>query len=187
MGIVKQSSKRTAGSRTVKKNRKTIKNKSIGGTPKKSRRDLSPVLITREIGNTTRNVSDNILIENAGKIRPGLQIVSLPATEKGNPQRHAFAVALLPETEEIKISDWGGAINLEKGDKKKNGTFGQYSKFIHMINDRYPDYTIVYYPVDEELECKADEYHAQRDFGGCSYYIYRWVDKHRDTLPAYAE
>ena len=102
-------------------------------------------------------------------------IVSLPVP----PERHAFLVHIKSDTNEILISDWGGEENKNRDKNNPNHPWSNYCNFLRLLKKKYSEYNIVYYPVDEEIEKEADEHHkCNSSSGGCSYYIYKWVEKH---------
>ena len=109
------------------------------------------------------------------------QIVSLPIP----PARHAFLVYVKTPEKKIMISDWGGSKNRHRGKDKKYPEWHQYTHFMDLLEEKYKGFQIEYYPVDKEIEKKADKHHTEHSSskepegsGGCSYYIFAWAEKH---------
>jgi hypothetical protein len=99
----------------------------------------------------------------------GPQIVSIPVP----PYRHAFLVNILQD--KIMISDWRG--NSYMGRKKeKYVDFTQYSDFMELLKEKYPGRPIKFYIVNKVLYDISYEKNENFDGGGCSEYIYRWVE-----------
>ena len=179
------------------KHNKTMKQKTIiGSSPNKmevaqkkrqSRRlqGNKPVEII-EIGDGNIPVTDLALqgiIKNKIKIDVP-QIVSLPIP----PARHAFLVHINKKEKKIMISDWGGKSNKTRGitvgKRKALENWRQYSNFMILLEEKYK-LPIEYYEVDKELKKEAEEHHSayknkkeQEGSGGCSYYIFKWYEKH---------
>ena len=163
----------------------------VGGSPPRKSRRISGEhpQITIEIGSSTQTtpVTDVKLRNAVKKIKHDIpQIVSLPVP----PSRHAFLVHV--QDDKIMISDWGGMDNLYRGVVKIKGKknrdyeskWEQYSEIMHLLEQKFK-LPIEYYPIDIELSELADEFHKSRPTakepdgsGGCSEYIYKWMDKH---------
>lgn len=102
-------------------------------------------------------------------------IVSLPIS----PERHAFLVVILTKQKKIMIADWF----LRDIDKITDKNWVIYVKFMNMIKEKYSGYKIDFFPVDKQLHKCAKKHHTKnRGSGGCSYYIYKWIQKHNDEL-----
>lgn len=163
----------------------------VGGSPPRKSRRISGEhpQITIEIGSSTQTnpVTEAKLQEAITKIEYDIpKVVSLPVP----PSRHAFLVHV--QDDKIMISDWGGHDNLYRGVKriknKKNSDYEsnweQYSEFMHLLEVKF-NLPIDYYPIDTKLARLAKKYHESRPSarepdgsGGCSEYIYRWMNKH---------
>jgi hypothetical protein len=104
----------------------------------------------------------------------GPQIVSIPVP----PYRHAFLVDVQPKR--IMISDWGGEQNKTLGivgSKDYEPGWEQYSDLMIKLEEKYKR-PIEYYPVDQELYTCAFNHNEINNGGGCSNYIYAWVQKY---------
>jgi hypothetical protein len=90
------------------------------------------------------------------------------------------------------ISDWGGHDNQYRGVAKIKGkknrnyesNWEQYSEFMHLLEQKFK-LPIEYYPIDDSLAEEAMNHHISHKnaketdgSGGCSYYIYKWMDEH---------
>ena len=142
-------------------------------------RGNAPIQII-DIGDNTIPVTDTVLqqivTDNVKDNIP--QIVSLPVP----PSRHAFLVHVKTTEGKIMISDWGGKSNKTRGRKFKN--WRQYSAFMKLLEKKY-QLPIEYYDVDCEIKERAEEHHTsyknikeKQGSGGCSYYIFEWLDKY---------
>jgi hypothetical protein len=108
------------------------------------------------------------------EIHNGPQIVSLPVP----PYRHAFLVDIQPK--KIMISDWGGESNKTAGildSENYECGWEQYSDFMIKLEKIYKK-PIKYYSLDKSICNTAKKINKERGGGGCSYYIYEWVQKH---------
>jgi len=108
------------------------------------------------------------------EITDGPQIVSIPVP----PYRHAFLVDIQPK--KIMISDWGGEENKPLGiigSEDYQPGWEQYSDLMIRLEQKYKR-PIEYYPVDQELFKIAVNHNERNGGGGCSYYIYAWVQKY---------
>lgn len=108
------------------------------------------------------------------EITNGPQIVSIPVP----PYRHAFLVDVQPK--QIMISDWGGEENKTLGiigSKDYQAGWEQYSDLLIKLEKKYKR-PIKYYHVDQELYKIAEDHNEKFSGGGCSYYIYAWVQKY---------
>ena len=178
--------KNSGGKRKTIKNsggkRKTKKNGGEKrGREETGREDLQPrkrrqTIDVKELkGNTSSKDFIRRFIEQ--NIVDGPQIVSLPVP----PERHAILVDI--QKDKIMISDWGGESNRTRN--KRIGTTKEqrerwriYAEFMDILQDEI-GLEIKYYPVDEELANNSSEHHANcGNRGGCSHYIYNWIEKH---------
>jgi hypothetical protein len=171
-----------------KKVTKTLKNishrtRKMGGTRTRSK----PLIETVELGNIPTSYTSNIKMVSQeelinfvnSNIHFGPQIVSLPVP----PYRHAFLVDI--QYDKIMICDWNGeetrTFGMEYINNKKNKKYihdwKQYSDFMTLLEEKY-EKEIEYYPIDEEIHKKSKEHNIQCNGGGCSNYVYAWVDKH---------
>jgi len=117
------------------------------------------------------------------EIKEGPQICTIPAP----PYRHAFLVDVQPD--KIMISDWGGeAVRditqrmMTRPDGSQptyyNETYKTYADFLEKLQEKY-DRSIVFYPVDKEMNTCSRAIHKERGgTGGCSDYIYKWAKKY---------
>lgn len=133
-----------------------------------------------EIGENNIPVTDSVLHNyvNCSIIADIPQIISLPIP----PSRHAFLVHVKTNEGKIMVSDWGGKTNKTRGTKFKN--WRQYSAFIKLLEQKY-QLPIEYYDVDIDIKERAEAHHItyknrreQQGSGGCSYYIFEWLDKY---------
>lgn len=108
-----------------------------------------------------------------GDINDGPQIVSIPVP----PYRHAFLVNVLPD--KIMISDWRGnekLKNINRRVQRGQADWNQYYDFIELLEERYPNKLIKFYSVNKELFKIAFDKNGDFGGGGCSEYIYSWVE-----------
>lgn len=143
---------------------------------------------TKSLGKIPSKHTSNIKLEPIEKVErfvyneiaDGPQVVSLPTP----PYRHAFLVNITPS--KIKISDWGGENNRERGkitpDSPTEGNLRNYTQFMDLLEEKYSPRKIEYYPVDQEQYDISSTYHDKCDGGGCSNYIYAWIDKHNSQI-----
>lgn len=61
-------------------------------------------------------------------------------------------------------------------------TWRLYSKLIHGLEAKFPEFELQYYPIDQELYDSAHEKCERVNGGGCSEYVYSWIAKY---LPGY--
>ena len=150
-------------------------------TLRKSRRG-KPIMEIKELGKGNTFVSIDELQRFVDKdIEIGPQMVTLPVPN----ERHAILVDV-PKTT-IMISDWGGRKNEFRGLPRKNNrknpkyepSWEQYSMLLELLQQKY-NLPLDYYEIDEELSDEAFEHHyLYNSTGGCSYYICKWTEKHR--------
>jgi hypothetical protein len=181
--------KSKSSKRTSKKPSKTSVNRKRAKTPKKTTSMFGrgkrgrESIETKVLGKlTTGYTSTSIKITKEAEltkfineeITNGPQIVSIPVP----PYRHAFLVDIQPT--KIMISDWGGEENKTLGivgSKYYQPGWEQYSDLMIKLEEKYKR-PIEYYPVDEELYKIAVSHNERNGGGGCSYYIYAWVQKY---------
>jgi len=101
------------------------------------------------------------------EIQEGQQIVSLPVP----PYRHAIYVDVQPN--KIMVAHWREPH--EVSDDPKWKTYNQFLDKLHKNTSK----PIVFYEIDRELYKKALEKSRTFSGGGCSQYIYDWVQKYR--------
>jgi len=181
--------KSKSSKRTGKKPSKTSVNRKRAKTPKKTTSMFGrgkrgrESIGTKVLGKpTTGYTSTSIKITKEAEltkfineeITNGPQIVSIPVP----PYRHAFLVDVQPK--KIMISDWGGEENktlgITENDAYEPG-WEQYSDLMIKLKKKYRR-PIEYYPVDQELYKIALNHNEINGGGGCSYYIYAWVQKY---------
>lgn len=141
-----------------------------------------------------RNVSDDKIRDFARNVvgNKGPQVIVLPVP----PESHAFLVNITNEN--IMVSNWSGELAEIRASKsvmindrlyrntpsryyKKKWTM--FSKFLNFLRERFPEKELLYYDVDTDLSDEANEHHINSgNSGGCSYYIYKWIDKHWDEI-----
>jgi hypothetical protein len=163
-------------------------------TPPKSRRTSRRISgehlqTTVEIGTGNSFVTKDIIQTAVNKLNPGVPtVVSLPLP----PERHAFLVYIDENEKSIKFADWGiRGLDPKQPKKRRNekqpafnikmnlwNRMRNFYEFIEVLTTKFP-YEITYYPVDKVLfeaaDLKHDTHHGS---GGCSEYIYEWIDKH---------
>lgn len=176
------------------KRKKTVKKrrKKLTGGMRSSRRQTTPLIPTKSIGTTGHRVTSQQITNFVNnEIHDGLQIVSFPVP----PERHAILVNI--KNDKIMISDWGGEKMYKRGkqfiDVDESTTMIEnpiyeerwkiYTEFIDELQYKYIDKNVEYYEIDPVLKEEANEHHRlNHEAGGCSYYIYAWLDKHKDEL-----
>jgi len=142
---------------------------------------------TIELGKITPGYTSNISMVSEEelnefvktKINYGPQVVSIPVP----PCRHAFLVDI--QKNKIMISDWNGEetkkIGMEYMGNKKNKYYDkrwkQYSDLMIKLEHKY-NLPIEYYEVDNELYKISNDHNTLYNGGGCSKYIYAWIEKH---------
>jgi hypothetical protein len=158
--------------------------------PRKSRRISGEQLQTTvAIGEGNYLVTEDVIQTAVNKLNPGVPtIVSLPLP----PERHAFLVYIDETNKLIKLADWGiRGLDPKQPTKRRNETLATFHERLHqwnrmqnfyefmeLLRKKYP-YEITYYPVDNELYEAANKKHElHHGSGGCSEYIYNWIDKH---------
>jgi len=156
------------------------------------------IIQTVSLGSTNQTsfASNNIVVATPEqldtfvktKIGYGPQIVSLQVP----PFRHAFLVNVL--SDKIMISDWKGNEKLQELQKLKEDAknkrqtrqstqptedpdWGQYYSFMKLLEKIYKyKRPIKFYRVNEDLKKDAVEKNTMYEGGGCSEYIYMWVE-----------
>ena len=103
-------------------------------------------------------------------IKYGPQIVSIPVP----PFRHAFFIDV--QSDKIMISDW-------KKISKKNYNDGweQYFDIMILLKKKYHQ-NIIYYPIDKKLYQIAKIHNDNNGGGGCSYYIFSWIQTRKEYI-----
>ena len=159
---------------------KNLKNpNSMFGRGKRGRESIETKVFGRP-GSGYTSTSNKIIKESElikfinEQITFGPQIVSIPVP----PYRHAFLVDVQPT--KIMISDWGGEQNKTLGiigSEHYQPGWEQYSDLMIKLEEKYKR-PIEYYPVDEELYKCAFNHNEINNGGGCSNYIYDWVQKY---------
>ena len=179
----------TSKNKIKHKRRRTMKTRSGGSkiqekkpiafksTRKSLRYDTRPKISTKDLGTGNRLVSKEAIEDFVNnKIRDDVpQVVSLPVPH----ERHAFLVDIKEDA--IWISDWGGSknLNLYNKEENENSNWENYSTFMKLVSEKYNKKPIKYYDVDEILFENSLEHHETcNNSGGCSHYIYKWVEKH---------
>ena len=177
----------TSKNKIKHKRRRTMKTRSSGGerkrdlnketievdeepTRKSRRNDTRPEMLTKPLGSGFGTVSEEAIEHfiNDEISDDAPQIVSLPVP----PERHAFLVHVKKDA--IWISDWGGGKNLKQTEER----WENYTDFMRLLTEKY-DKKIKFYTVDKPLYRESFEHHETcNDSGGCSHYIYKWVEKH---------
>jgi hypothetical protein len=176
------------------KSRKTMRGgeRDDDEPPRKSRRiqqqkpaSLSPSSLDVQTyplgGESSRtNFSDKTILQFIhDSIEPNVPVtISLPIP----PERHAFLVLVSTKNKQIMVADWGKR-NLDDLENFDNWII--YVKFMKFLKEKYPSYDLHFFDVDKELYQKANAHHKKgkgKGSGGCSYYIYKWIQKHNDEL-----
>jgi len=122
---------------------------------------------TKYISNTYKHCTPteiNRFVEE--EIQEGPQIVTLPVP----PYRHAIYVDI--QTNAIMVSHWRESHELNTPEWKT------YKRSLDKLQKKYKK-QIQFYAIDPELYEKSCE--KNRDFsgGGCSQYLYDWIQKYR--------
>ena len=139
------------------------------------------IVTTKTLGNAnqssyTSNIdfaSDDDLREFVDEIADGPQIVSIPVPSF----RHAFLVNVLPKNK-IMISDWRGnekLKNINRRAQRGQADWNQYYDFIELLEQKYK-LPIKFYIVNQGLFKIAFDKNGYLGGGGCSEYIYSWVE-----------
>jgi len=113
------------------------------------------------------------------QITEGPQLVDIPVPS----QRHTILVDIQPD--KIMVSDWGGVDNRYAG--KRSEPWKTYTNLLDELERKYRR-KIVYYDVDEELHNISSKKMKACSGGGCSDYIYAWVEKYYNNyrvMPQY--
>jgi hypothetical protein len=118
------------------------------------------------------------------EIKPGPQFVTVAVS----PKTHTILVNIT--NEKIYIVDWNGkdvqTLGLEYVNGKTNEDYDEdwknYSQAIQLIQEKYPEKNVEYYPVDEELYDKADKKAEAGGGGGCAEYVYEWADRYSGVI-----
>ena len=171
----RKTTKRRGGMDPVSKSKSKSPASSVRSSSRLSRIPLMPQLKFNK-GNNPASPTELQAVVN--KIKEGPQIVAdIVITHKDRPnEQHAFLVDVHSSEGKIMISDWGGKNNRTRGGKD----WTQYSTFMTSLEEKF-GLPIEYYPVDQVLYNKALAHHGRcRNSGGCSNYVYAWVNKHVD-------
>jgi hypothetical protein len=161
---------------------------SEGAVSKKSKRPETVLITQRVLGNGNpvsdsygkRKFTKEQITKFVNNMTPGPQIVSLPT----DPQSHSIFVNIKKGwVSKVMISDWNGAEPrylgklIQKGKKKKTNPWIIYSMLIDELEKNYGN--VEYYPVDQAIHTDAAGKHETcNGQGGCSEYMYNWMDKH---------
>jgi hypothetical protein len=146
--------------RSTRSNNLSMRVASLGSTDKKDFKSTKPL----DYDDVYNFVNDKY------NITDGPQIVSIPVS----PYRHAFFVNVLPD--KIMISDWRGNEKLIGRQPRGGADWSQYYYFIDLLKDKFPGRRINFYIVNQDLKIDAVKKNEEFDGGGCSEYIYRWVE-----------
>jgi len=105
-------------------------------------------------------------------------VISLPVS----PQRHAFLVYVTPSNK-IMIADWYLREYKKKVGYQNGKAWKIYNRFMELLRETYPDYTMDFFPIDEKIKAAA-LIHDKNNNGtlGCSFYIYEYITQHRADL-----
>ena len=154
----------------------------VGERRRSSRFTGENIVYTFALGNerTSNDISDDTIQQF---INTYIQVdkpvvISLPVS----PQRHAFLVYVTPSNK-IMIADW----YLRKYKKivgyQKSEAWKTYNRFMELLRETYPDYTMDFFPIDKEIQTEADIHHKDNNNSlGCSFYIYKWIKQHQRDL-----
>lgn len=187
-------------SRSSRSGRSRSKKKSVKSTRKVKNTITRPIIVPRKstrlrtdaphvetfpLGDeSTQHVRSEATIAHfiRDHIRVNVPVViSLPVPTG----RHAFLVFVSSKNKKIMLSDWEDRTIQGKIDKYYYNVekWQTYTRFMDILQSTYPGYKLEGYPVDQELYQEADEHH-RRNKGqlGCSYYIYKWVDRYSPEL-----
>jgi len=107
-------------------------------------------------------------------------VISLPVS----PQRHAFLVYVKPKpSNKIMIADWYLREYKKKVGYQNGKAWKTYNRFMELLRESYPDYTMDFFPIDDKIK-EAALIHDKNNNGtlGCSFYIYEWIEQHRVDL-----
>jgi hypothetical protein len=118
------------------------------------------------------------------EIKPGPQFVTVAVS----PKTHTILVNIT--NEKIYIVDWNGEdvqhLGLKYIDNEANEDYDEnwknYSQAIQLIQEKYGNRPVEYYPVDEELYDKADKKAEAGGGGGCAEYVYEWADRYSGVI-----
>jgi len=176
---INQNNKKSARRYKQSKTKTPKKLTSVFGRGKRGKETIETKLLgkptTGYLSKSIKITKDTELIKFINEeITNGPQIVSIPVP----PYRHAFLVDVQPK--KIMISDWGGEENKTLGiaeDDAYEPGWKQYSDLMIKLEKKYKR-PIKYYPVDQELYKIAYDHNEKFGGGGCSYYIYAWVEKY---------
>ena len=136
---------------------------TFGGVRQSSRLNPSGISIeTKPLGDERKdsNISrDKIIRFINSSIQEKIPvIISLPIP----PERHAF----LRDIGENEDEEWT-----------------VYNNFMALLQEKYRGYKFEFFPVDLKLKKEALDHHrANRGSGGCSHYIYKWIEKYNRDL-----
>lgn len=160
---------------------KTNKSKTITTIEtRRKRKEIMPKLSIGKIpGNFQSNIqfaSEKEMTNLVNSINYGPQIVSIPVP----PWRHAFLIDIQKNKKKIIISDWGGANNMTAGiinSQNYEAGWEQYYDLLIRLKKKY-NYPIEYFPIDKEIYNISFEHNKQCKGGGCSHYIFQWINKY---------
>jgi len=171
----------------IKKNRCTIKRKmstkskiNKGGVRQSSRLNPSGLSIeTKPLGNERKDANfspETISVFINSSIQENNPvIISLPVPF----ERHAFLILVLPRVKKIMVADWFVRNIGEIEDNK----WSVYNIFMALLQEKYRGYNFEFFPVDKKLHKESMKHHKDNGgSGGCSDYIYKWIEKYNGDL-----
>lgn len=177
-GVINESRRSTTSRVAITYSRKSgtkSRSKTASIPPMRTRAErASHIIYQISFGKGLTRLSESIfnkLIETIQPNRPTI-ITDFPILANST---HAFLVEIRPEEKRIMVSDWGGSKNENLGDTIPG--WKQYTDFLRALSKKHK-LPIKYYVPDHEL-FKVAEIHHERfhGSGGCSNYIYAWIDK----------
>ena len=163
------------------------------GETMQCKRRQKPTLIekktlTTKLGRTGHRATDPTKIYEFVKedIKDGPQIVEFPM----QPYSHSILVDVQPENKRIMISDWilltgrDAVTELrslterfhDNTDEEEVLKHQDYKHILELLTEKYPDYKIIYYPVDMNMKKRIWASLDEKKQGGCSIYLYDWID-----------
>ena len=162
-------------------------------TIQQCKRRQKPTLIekktlTTKLGRTGHRATDPTKIYKFVEedIKDGPQIVEFPM----QPYSHSILVDVQPENKRIMISDWILLTGVDAVTKLRSLTerfhdntdeeevlkHQDYKHILELLKEKYPDYKIIYYPVDMNMKKRIWASLDEKKQGGCSIYLYDWID-----------
>jgi hypothetical protein len=172
----------------IKSNRTVKASMSIKKTTARQR-GVNPI-VTLNMAERKIMVSREKIKEFVNTLPQGTPlIINIPMPEEKNDIAEYHAILVYIRDHDVLVSDWGGDRRTESHkqyfDSKK---WRNYKVLLEVIESELEKH-VKFVEIDEDLEKEAMDVHTSRKRacapggeGGCSYYIFKWTEKHLPDL-----